>query len=315
MDLQEYEELLSDAEKQLDRLRALYDLWFQGFERLEPTVPKAKLDRTLRLLQKNKPRNSALRFRANQLWQRWGTYQTYWKRTARQIEEGTYRKHIKKARKRFGRDPKTGQAAAERRAAEAEAAAAAAEGPKTWEIDPSESLDLDMDEVERMLDNLQAKPAAAPKPSPAVPPMAPPAASIPGPKVTAASRSAVAPPGPAGPGPGLPWKPKPPGASGRPVPSPGLAAPKVPGRPPPPPPPRSPKGSAPNDQDMRRVYDRYVQARKRNNEKVDNLAYDKVAAKLQKMIPDLQKKHKGKRIEFEVVLKDGKVGLKPVAKD
>jgi hypothetical protein len=31
------------------------------------------------------------------------------------------------------------------------------------------------------------------------------------------------------------------------------------------------------------------------------------------MLPELQKKHHGKQIDFEVVVKDGRVGLKPKA--
>jgi hypothetical protein len=31
------------------------------------------------------------------------------------------------------------------------------------------------------------------------------------------------------------------------------------------------------------------------------------------MLPELAKKHQGKRIDFDVVVKDGRVGLKPKA--
>jgi hypothetical protein len=32
------------------------------------------------------------------------------------------------------------------------------------------------------------------------------------------------------------------------------------------------------------------------------------------MVPKLDRKHKGKRVDFKVVVKDGKVGIKPVVK-
>jgi hypothetical protein len=81
----EYEHLLHDAEVRLTRLKALYEQFFQGIEKLEPTVPRKELDRVLEILRKNQPRNTALRFRTQMLTARYGTYQTYWQRIARQI--------------------------------------------------------------------------------------------------------------------------------------------------------------------------------------------------------------------------------------
>lgn len=43
-------------------------------------------------------RNTALRFRFTMMQQRYNTYQTYWMRTCRQIEEGTYRRHVQRMR-------------------------------------------------------------------------------------------------------------------------------------------------------------------------------------------------------------------------
>ncbi len=78
--------------------------------------------------------------------------------------------------------------------------------------------------------------------------------------------------------------------------------------------PAAPQAAAPVGPDVRKLYDRYVEARKQNNERVDNVKFESVAASIEKMIPELQKKHQGKQIEFEVVLKDGRVGFKPVPK-
>lgn len=65
---------------------------------------------------------------------------------------------------------------------------------------------------------------------------------------------------------------------------------------------------------MRGIYDEYLAARRRNNERVDNVKYETLKKSISKMVPKLQAKHKGKAIDFEVVVKDGRVGLKPVAK-
>jgi hypothetical protein len=66
--------------------------------------------------------------------------------------------------------------------------------------------------------------------------------------------------------------------------------------------------------DVQRIYSNYVAARKQNSERVDNVKLDSIEKTLRGMLPGLEKKHAGKKIDFEVVVKDGKVALKPVAK-
>ena len=45
----------------------------------------------------------------------------------------------------------------------------------------------------------------------------------------------------------------------------------------------------------------------------EEVRYEALVGSIQKMLPELAKKHQGKRIDFEVVVKDGRVGLKPKA--
>jgi hypothetical protein len=71
------------------------------------------------------------------------------------------------------------------------------------------------------------------------------------------------------------------------------------------------EAAVPNEDRLKRIYDEYASARKRNNE--GEVRFDHMVSSIQKMLPDLQKKHQGKRIDFEVVVKDGRVGLKPRA--
>lgn len=109
MDAREFEQNLHDLEIKLERLKALYEQWFQGMERLEPTVPRKDVERRLQALRREIPRNTTLRFRFQQIVQRYTTYSAYWSRVARQIEEGTYRRDLLKARRqrqqaRQGRD-------------------------------------------------------------------------------------------------------------------------------------------------------------------------------------------------------------------
>ena len=79
------------------RLRTLYDQWFHGLERTEPQNLRLEIDRKIADMRRAQPRNTALRFRFNQLVQRYTTYNTYWQRITRQIEEGTYKRDVLRA--------------------------------------------------------------------------------------------------------------------------------------------------------------------------------------------------------------------------
>lgn len=98
----EQEIAIGEVEERVDRLRILYDQYFLGFEKLEPTVPRKDVERRIAILRKEQIRNTALRFRFNVVTQKYNTYGMYWIRIARQIEEGTFKRHLRKAEARFG---------------------------------------------------------------------------------------------------------------------------------------------------------------------------------------------------------------------
>lgn len=106
----EQEIAIGELEERVDRLRALYEQYFLGFEKLEPSVPRKDVDRRFAILRKQQIRNTALRFRFNVLTQKFNTYQMYWVRICRQIEEGTFKRHVRRANERFGK-PRGGEAA------------------------------------------------------------------------------------------------------------------------------------------------------------------------------------------------------------
>jgi hypothetical protein len=98
----EQEIAIGELEERVDRLRNLYEQYFLGFEKLEPTVSRKDVDRRFMLLRKEQIRNTAMRFRFNVVTQKFNTYAMHWVRICRQIEEGTYKRHIRKAKARFG---------------------------------------------------------------------------------------------------------------------------------------------------------------------------------------------------------------------
>jgi hypothetical protein len=96
------EKLIGELEIAVDRLRSLYDQYFVGLEKLEPGVPRKDVDRRIYALRKEQIRNTALRFRFQTVLQRYNTYQTHWQRICREIENGTYKRHLIRAQRRFG---------------------------------------------------------------------------------------------------------------------------------------------------------------------------------------------------------------------
>lgn len=335
MEAQEFDIALTELETRVDRLRALYENWFRGYEKSEPQVARKDVERRVYALRKELPRNTALRFRYHQLYQRFTTLATYWQRTARQVEEGTYRLQLQRLRRKRADDtePRLSPPRGEEDAAPRE---------RAYALDLDETLDVskllddfDLDEVGRALEGPSVKPA--PKPEPAAAPnarFARPSLAFEGevtstrelpPQPRAESPARVAAPSPpalhpfaSSPKPAAARPPAPPPAA--PKPAQGEHPPASKGRPPPPPPPSAPRVPPPppsaaraelGEQRMRRLYDEYAAARRKNNE--GEVRFETLASSIEKMLPDLRKRHQGKQIDFEVVLKDGRVGLRPKA--
>lgn len=104
----EQEIAIGELEERVDRLRNIYEQYFLGFEKLEPTVPRKDVDRRFAILRKEQIRNTALRFRFQVVTQKFNTYAMHWVRICRQIEDGTYKRHVRKAKARFGDGARAG---------------------------------------------------------------------------------------------------------------------------------------------------------------------------------------------------------------
>jgi hypothetical protein len=102
---QDIEKLVADLEIAVDRLRSLYEQYFMGIEKIEPAVARKDVDRRIYVLRKEQIRNTALRFRFQMILQRYNTYQSHWQRVCREIENGTYKRHLARAQKRFASAP------------------------------------------------------------------------------------------------------------------------------------------------------------------------------------------------------------------
>ena len=92
---------LEEMERKIERLRAMYESFFSGIDRQPPNAPRREMNRLMLELQQVQIRNAALRFRFQSLSQKWTLMTTYWNRTLREIESGTYRKDIAKVSRRL----------------------------------------------------------------------------------------------------------------------------------------------------------------------------------------------------------------------
>lgn len=178
-------EALDALDKALERLRLGYEKYFRGIERRPPVHERMALERDVREFFRSPPRTAVARFRFSNFRQRMTTFETYWNRVMRQIEEGTYERDVRRARSRLAAPtlerskPKDG----------------------AIELDLDLELDFDMDELFKEASESVAslfvkspEPAkAAPPPPPPAPPAAP--AAIPAPQRMLAAKP-PAPPAP-----------------------------------------------------------------------------------------------------------------------
>ena len=70
-----------------------------GMERIEPSIARKDVERRMHLLRKAQIRNTARKFKLQTLRQRHSTLSQHWRKTCRQIENGTYRRHVQRAQK------------------------------------------------------------------------------------------------------------------------------------------------------------------------------------------------------------------------
>jgi hypothetical protein len=85
---------IGEMEKKCDRLRSMYEAYFMGMERIPPNTPRREMNRLMLEMQQVPISNSALRFRFQALSQKWVLQITYWNRTMREIEAGTFRRDM-----------------------------------------------------------------------------------------------------------------------------------------------------------------------------------------------------------------------------
>ncbi len=90
----ELDTAIDELEMRVERLRSLFEQYFMGIEKIPPAVPHKDVTRRIELLRREQIRNTAKRFRLQMIIQRYNTFHQYWLRIMREIENGTYKRHV-----------------------------------------------------------------------------------------------------------------------------------------------------------------------------------------------------------------------------
>jgi hypothetical protein len=330
----EIEENVKELETRLDRLRSLYEQYFMGIEKIEPNVPRKDVERRFQTLRREQIRNTALRFRFHMVLQRYNTYQAYWMRICRQIEEGTYKRDLRA--KVHGVAEGAGAPKRRRRRGVAEPD----EGPSVDAIEEGVEVDVRFSAPPPAPVSAMPPPVAIVVPRPPPLPTAAAGARPPVPAVLQekmrllAAQIAAKKPGPP-PVPqrqppivAVPVAPPPPviqeqsaSASLRatppsvPPPPPARPAARPAPRPAPPPPPRPDRAPGDlSDERVRQLYTQFVDTKRKQQESTAAVTFDGLAKTLRESTAKLKEKHSGKSVDFEVTVKDGKTILRPIVK-
>jgi hypothetical protein len=294
VETEEVETQIEELENRLERLRSLYEQYFLGIEKIEPAVARKDVDRRIWLLRREQIRNTARRFRLQVVIQRYNTFQQYWQRICREIENGTYKRHVLRAERsgelltiqarrragHFARNAREEEPASE---AATSTPAAPASGPSlasppsvraspgSEAAGPARS-DLPRPERREDFERLELEldfPGGAGDPR-----RSPPAGSKPA--AAAAAPRAAKPPLPARPAP------KPPPAAA------GLSEERV-----------------------RELHARLIDAKRQVNDS-RSISVDGLKQRLAAAESKLRQQHGDRRIDFDVVIRDGKAVVKPI---
>lgn len=98
--------LLVSLEQKLDQMRRKFAAYFNGFERLPPTLDFEHLKRDFRELASQTFSTGQSRFKAQNLIARWQVQRTIWERDLQRMEDGKFKPGAHAASMKQGKDNK-----------------------------------------------------------------------------------------------------------------------------------------------------------------------------------------------------------------
>jgi len=99
---EKYGEELVALDEGIQGLQVLYEKYFLGIDRKPPEQERKKISGKARELRSANIRNTALKFKINTLFAKLISFERMWDRTLREIEDGTYKRDVFKAKLRQG---------------------------------------------------------------------------------------------------------------------------------------------------------------------------------------------------------------------
>ena len=289
MSSSELEAEVEQFSRKLERLRALYEQYFLGIEKRPPYILRKDIVRMINQLQRAKIRNTATKYKLQQLMQKFSMMKSYWNRTEREIENGTYRRHRFKVKEREKRRSEHGDLTArdhqevnavrdrlgddaarklmaKKKAAKTDAGAAAEDFLKQMGVAPTPKTNPDAKPASEIPRGVSSDELA---------------------KRAAKLRALKAKIGGGGGGGEAPKRPAP--RAARPAPT-----------------QKRPEDRAAN------VYNKLVETKRSLNQSTDKLSKAGLEKSLAKQRERVMQKHKkAKDVEFDVVVRDGKAFIKP----
>jgi hypothetical protein len=109
---EKYADELTDLDESIQNLMVLYEKYFIGIDRKPPDQERKRVSDKARELRTSTIRNTALKFKINTLFAKLISFERMWDRTLREMEEGTYKRDVYKAKLHQKEREPQGQAAA-----------------------------------------------------------------------------------------------------------------------------------------------------------------------------------------------------------
>lgn len=270
-------ERCSELEAALEVLKAHYEQYFVGLVRLPPREEHDAVRGAIGRLRQASSRNTSVRFRAQSLQNRLLSYERMWQRVCREIEDGTWRRDLYKARlraaiparvepRRPGQDDKSLAAAGGSDPAAGEGSKGVGDGPP---MAAAGSAGGEGAVTGALRDDGRSSWETA--------------------GAVGGSRPQ------AGRGPSK--------AGGSVVDRRGGSSSVGPVR---------ASGADLSDDRLRPLYDAFVMAKRNCRESTEGLSYESLASSLRKQVPALLEKHGASSVELKIVIKDGKAAVRAV---
>ena len=89
---------LDAMEESIANLQVLYEKYFLGLDRKPPERERRQVSEKMRLLKESLVKNTALKFRVQTMFAKLLSFERMWDRTLREIEDGTYKRDLFKAK-------------------------------------------------------------------------------------------------------------------------------------------------------------------------------------------------------------------------